>query len=173
MTVNRRTVIKGALAAGVASQALKIPAAVAQAGPIRVGFLTIKTGPLASGGLQMEQGLTVFFKERNNMLAGRAGRAAHRRHRRQSGAGAHQDPGAGRAPERVGADRPARRLRGARDRRLHPLVADADPDGRRRRGHDPAQGQSLVRAAELAPRRSPAIRSATTPPRTSSTSASR
>ena len=38
---------------------------------MRVGFLTIKTGPLASGGLQMEQGLTVFFKERNNTLAGR------------------------------------------------------------------------------------------------------
>jgi branched-chain amino acid transport system substrate-binding protein len=71
MTVNRRTVIKGALAAGVATQVLKVPAAPAQAAPIRVGFLTIKTGPLASGGLQMEQGLTVFFKERNNMLAGR------------------------------------------------------------------------------------------------------
>ena len=71
MTVNRRTVIKGALAAGVATQVLKVPAAPAQAAPIRVGFLTVKTGPLASGGLQMEQGLTVFFKERNNMLAGR------------------------------------------------------------------------------------------------------
>src|SRR5262249_19398669 len=71
MTVNRRSVIKGALAAGVATQVLKVPAAPAQAAPWRVGFLTIKTGPLASGGLQMEQGLTVFFKERNNTLAGR------------------------------------------------------------------------------------------------------
>jgi branched-chain amino acid transport system substrate-binding protein len=71
MSLNRRKVLKGALAAGVAISALKVPAAVAQTGPIRVGFLTIKTGPLASGGLQMEQGLTVFFKERNNMLAGR------------------------------------------------------------------------------------------------------
>src|SRR5437763_348177 len=71
MTVNLRTVIKGALAAGVPTQAFKVPAAVAQAAPLRVGFLTIKTGPLASGGLQMEQGLTVLFKERNNMLAGR------------------------------------------------------------------------------------------------------
>src|SRR5262249_12593839 len=68
MTVNRRPVIKGALAAGVATQVLKVPAAPAQAAPLRVGFLTIKTGPLASGGLQMEQGLTVFFKERNNTL---------------------------------------------------------------------------------------------------------
>ena len=72
MRINRRTLVKGALAAGVASQALKIPAAVAQAGPMRVGFLTIKTGPLASGGLQMEQGVTLFLKEHNNMLGGRA-----------------------------------------------------------------------------------------------------
>ena len=71
MNVNRRAVIKGTLAAGVATQVLKVPAAPAQAAPLRVGFLTIKTGPLASGGLQMEQGLTVFFKERNNTLAGR------------------------------------------------------------------------------------------------------
>ena len=71
MRMNRRDVITGALAAGAAAQVLKVPAASAQAAPIRVGFLTIKTGPLASGGLQMEQGLTVFFKERNNMLAGR------------------------------------------------------------------------------------------------------
>ena len=71
MTVSRRTMIKGALAAGVATQVLKVPAAPAQAAPLRVGFLTIKTGPLASGGLQMAQGLTAFFKERNNALAGR------------------------------------------------------------------------------------------------------
>jgi branched-chain amino acid transport system substrate-binding protein len=38
---------------------------------MRVGFLTVKTGPLASGGLQMEQGLALYLKERNNMLAGR------------------------------------------------------------------------------------------------------
>src|SRR5919197_4736841 len=71
MSMNRRYVIKGALIAGVATQVLRVPAAPAQSGPIRVGFLTVKTGPLASGGLQMEQGLTVFFKERNNTLAGR------------------------------------------------------------------------------------------------------
>ena len=71
MKLSRRTAMKGALAAGLATQAFKIPAALAQAAPIRVGFLTIKTGPLASGGLQMEQGLVTFFKERNNMMAGR------------------------------------------------------------------------------------------------------
>src|SRR5207244_3513414 len=53
--------------------ALAAPAATvgAQTGPIRVGFLTVKTGPLASGGIQMEQGLTLFLKERNQTLAGR------------------------------------------------------------------------------------------------------
>ncbi len=71
MTVNRRTAIKGALAAGVASQVLKVPTAPAQAGPIRMGFLTVKTGPLASGGLQMEQGLLTFLKDRKNMLGNR------------------------------------------------------------------------------------------------------
>src|SRR3954453_11187027 len=71
MSMNRRKVLKGALAAGVATSALKIPAAVAQAGPIKIGFLTIKTGPLASGGLQMEQGVLTFLKERGNKLAGR------------------------------------------------------------------------------------------------------
>ena len=71
MSLNRRTVLKGALASSVATTALKVPAAVAQAGPIKVGFLTVKSGALASGGLQMEQGMLTFFKERNNMLAGR------------------------------------------------------------------------------------------------------
>src|SRR2546422_1069793 len=73
MKFSRRTVLQGALA-GAGAQALAMSAARAQPAPIppiRVGFLTIKTGPLASGGLQMEQGLTVFFKERGNMLAGR------------------------------------------------------------------------------------------------------
>src|SRR3954470_5416285 len=71
MSMNRRKVLKGALAAGVATSALRVPAAVAQAGPIKIGFLTIKTGPLASGGLQMEQGVLTLLKQRNNMIAGR------------------------------------------------------------------------------------------------------
>ena len=71
MSLNRRSVLKGALATGVATSALKVPAAVAQPAPIKVGFLTVKSGALASGGLQIEQGITTFFKQRNNMLAGR------------------------------------------------------------------------------------------------------
>src|ERR1043166_3389259 len=69
MRSHRRTVLKG-LAATAFSVAA--PAVLrAQTGPMRVGFLTVKTGPLASGGLQMEQGLTLHLKERNNPLAGR------------------------------------------------------------------------------------------------------
>src|SRR5438045_3064114 len=42
-----------------------------QSDPIRIGFLTVRTGPLAAGGKQMEQGIQLFLKERNNTIAGR------------------------------------------------------------------------------------------------------
>src|SRR5204862_2709570 len=72
MALHRRTVLKGLGATGAAAALVSAPwVARAQAGPMRVGFLTVKTGPLASGGLQMEQWLTLYLKERNNMLAGR------------------------------------------------------------------------------------------------------
>ena len=45
--------------------------AIAQSEPARIGLLTVKTGPLAQGGNQMEQGITLFLKDRNNALAGR------------------------------------------------------------------------------------------------------
>src|SRR5436305_15149428 len=52
--------------------ALAFPLCVqAQAEPIRIGFLTVRTGPLAAGGKQMEQGIQLFLKERNNTIAGR------------------------------------------------------------------------------------------------------
>jgi len=69
MALHRRTVLK---ALGASTLAISAPwVARAQTGPMRIGFLTVKTGPLASGGLQMEQGLTTYLKERNNTLAGR------------------------------------------------------------------------------------------------------
>ncbi|MEY4264901.1 MAG: hypothetical protein RL373_1469, partial [Pseudomonadota bacterium] len=40
------------------------PSLAADTGPIRVGFLTIKSGPLAAGGIQMEDGLKLYLKER-------------------------------------------------------------------------------------------------------------
>src|SRR5678816_4347610 len=39
--------------------------------PLRIGFLTVRTGPLAAGGRQMEEGINLFLKERNYTLAGR------------------------------------------------------------------------------------------------------
>lgn len=38
---------------------------------LRLGFMTIKSGALAAGGKQMEDGIRLFLKERNNMIAGR------------------------------------------------------------------------------------------------------
>ena len=45
--------------------------AFAQAQPLRIGFLTVRTGPLAAGGRQMEEGINLFLKERNSTLSGR------------------------------------------------------------------------------------------------------
>jgi branched-chain amino acid transport system substrate-binding protein len=44
---------------------------IAQNAPFKLGLLTVKTGPLAQGGIQMEQGVQVFLKEKNNMMGGR------------------------------------------------------------------------------------------------------
>src|SRR5207247_6403231 len=46
-------------------------AALAQSENLRVGFLTVRTGPLAAGGRQMEEGINLLLKERNNTLGGR------------------------------------------------------------------------------------------------------
>src|SRR5690349_12038099 len=43
----------------------------AQNEPLRIGFLTVRTGPLAAGGRQMEEGINLFLKERGNTLSGR------------------------------------------------------------------------------------------------------
>jgi branched-chain amino acid transport system substrate-binding protein len=61
-----------ATAAGAALATFKFPApAIAQAAPFKLGLLTVKTGPLAQGGIQMEQGVATFLKEKNNTFAGR------------------------------------------------------------------------------------------------------
>ena len=67
MSFNRRRFIQ---AAGLS--ALGVPfSAKAQAGPIRLGLVTVKTGPLASGGIDMERALEQYLKEHNNTMAGR------------------------------------------------------------------------------------------------------
>ena len=45
---------------------------MAQAAPFKIGLLTVKTGAVAQVGIQMEQGISVFLKEKANTLAGRS-----------------------------------------------------------------------------------------------------
>ena len=71
MSIKRRTVLKGMLATTAAVAGVKAPAVHAQAAPFKLGLLTIKTGPLAQGGIQMEQGVLTYLKEKNNTMAGR------------------------------------------------------------------------------------------------------
>ena len=69
--VTRRKFMAGT-AAGTALAAFKFPTpAIAQAAPFKLGLLTVKTGPLAQGGIQMEQGVVIFLKEKNYTMAGR------------------------------------------------------------------------------------------------------
>src|SRR6059058_183935 len=67
MSFSRRRFIQ---ATGATAAAAALPVR-AQAGPIRVGLVTVKTGPLASGGIDMERALVQYLNERNNTLAGR------------------------------------------------------------------------------------------------------
>jgi branched-chain amino acid transport system substrate-binding protein len=70
MTISRREFVYGAVTSvttGVAASRVD-----AQSGdPVRVGLLTVKTGPLASGGIDMERALTMYLKERSYTLGGR------------------------------------------------------------------------------------------------------
>ena len=69
--ITRRTLLAGT-AAGAAAAFTQFPApAVAQAAPFKLGLLTVKTGPLAQGGIQMEQGVLTYLKEKNYTLGGR------------------------------------------------------------------------------------------------------
>ena len=66
--MSRRTLLK----AGAAITIFPAPHVLAQsAESLRVGFLTVLTGPLAAGGKQQEEGAALFLKERNGMIAGR------------------------------------------------------------------------------------------------------
>ena len=68
--VRRRKLLGGSAAAAFLAS-LPMPA-LAQARPIKIGLLTVKTGPLAQGGIQMEQGTRLFLKDCGDRLAGRA-----------------------------------------------------------------------------------------------------
>jgi branched-chain amino acid transport system substrate-binding protein len=66
--LSRRTLLQ----AGAAFSILPAPHVLAQSpDPLKIGFLTVLTGPLAAGGKQQEEGAALFLKERNGMIAGR------------------------------------------------------------------------------------------------------
>jgi branched-chain amino acid transport system substrate-binding protein len=67
--VSRRTLLAST---GAAAALGTFPApAIAQTAPIKIGLLTVKVGPSAQGGIQMEQGVLTFLKETNYTIAGR------------------------------------------------------------------------------------------------------
>ncbi len=68
--VSRRAVLAGTAAGAAALTRFPAPA-VAQEKPFKLGLLTVKTGPLAQGGIQMEQGVITYLKETNYTIGGR------------------------------------------------------------------------------------------------------
>jgi len=69
--LTRRTFI-AATAAGAAAATFRFPTpAIAQGASFKLGLLTVKTGPLAQGGIQMEQGVLTWLKLHDNKMAGR------------------------------------------------------------------------------------------------------
>lgn len=68
MRLNRRKFLAGTAAVAGAA-ALPMPS-IAQAKPIKIGLLADKTGPLAEGGIQMEEGIAAFLKDKKFTLAG-------------------------------------------------------------------------------------------------------
>ena len=56
---------------GVLGLATAVTTPLAAQEPVRVGVLTIRSGPIASCGRQMEDGLQFALKERGGVIAGR------------------------------------------------------------------------------------------------------
>lgn len=70
MGISRRNFVAGAAGLGLSTALASRPVRAADE-PIRIGLLTIKTGPLASGGIDMERAMIMYLKERDNKLSGR------------------------------------------------------------------------------------------------------
>ena len=72
--INRRKFIQGTAAAagaGTIATTISMPA-VAQNAPLKIGLMTVKTGPLAAGGIHIEEGFRAYLKSRDSKLGGRA-----------------------------------------------------------------------------------------------------
>src|ERR1700738_954378 len=71
MTISRRQFVSSVAGASIASMAAPNLVFAQSSEPIRIGLMAAKTGPLASGGIDMDLSMTMFLKERENTLAGR------------------------------------------------------------------------------------------------------
>ena len=60
MSIKRRTSSRACWQAAPALRCSTRRRVHAQAAPFKLGLLTVKTGPLAQGGIQMEQGVVTF-----------------------------------------------------------------------------------------------------------------
>jgi branched-chain amino acid transport system substrate-binding protein len=68
LAISRRTLLAGGATLG----ALPLRGAFSQTPePLKIGFLTVNTGPLAAGGKQQMEGAAFYLKERGGMIAGR------------------------------------------------------------------------------------------------------
>jgi branched-chain amino acid transport system substrate-binding protein len=70
MSISRRGFVTAVAGIGLSSVAAPDRASAGD-GPIRIGLLTVKTGALASGGIDMERALNMFLKERDYVMSGR------------------------------------------------------------------------------------------------------
>lgn len=70
MAITRRASLQAGLG-GLAIAFAGTETAAAAETPLKLGFLTVKSGPLAAGGIQMEQGLHLYLKEHGNKMGGR------------------------------------------------------------------------------------------------------
>jgi branched-chain amino acid transport system substrate-binding protein len=66
--MSRRALLAGGAAIGMLPSR---PVFAQSLEPLKIGFLTVNTGPLAAGGKQQEEGASFFLKERNGTIAGR------------------------------------------------------------------------------------------------------
>src|SRR5262245_18939294 len=66
---SRRQFLVGS--AGAAAVSWVPMPSIAQNAPLQIGLLTVKTGPLAAGGIHFEEGITSFLKDKDFTLSGR------------------------------------------------------------------------------------------------------
>jgi branched-chain amino acid transport system substrate-binding protein len=68
---NRRNFLQGTAAAGLGIALPQLARGQAAGDTLRIGLMAVKTGPLASGGIDMERALNLYLAERDQMMAGR------------------------------------------------------------------------------------------------------